>query len=332
MNQSRQPVLAAAVRSRSTSPAVGSWLSTVVAFVAAGLVGCDRGPSSNFDPDELVFVFQKQKKPQQIEEHASRAATFLSEQLQIPVTSQVPLKYSMAVQALVSGTADVAYLDSLAFVLARRDGDVELLVAEVREDAAGKSRTDYDSIFVVARDSPLKSIKDVVSNAADLRMVFTSEISTSGYLMAVRRLVNEGLMEAGQDPKQAFKSVAYAGGYTQALQQVLDGRGDVCAVSYYTMEGERADVYLDQAQRDSLRILARTPGVPTHLICVRRGLSPDLKQRTRAALMKLSRDQPELLADVYGAKSLTQVDEQEHVAATVEALKYVGIPVEKFVK
>ena len=48
--------------------------------------------------------------------------------------------------------------------------------------------------------------------------------------------------------------------------------------------------------------------------------------------MKLSKERPELLADVYGAKSLTQVDEQEHVAATVEALKYRGIPVEKFVK
>jgi phosphonate transport system substrate-binding protein len=298
----------------------------------AALHGCGGSTGTGSDPAELVFVFQKQKDPERIEEHAAKAAKFLSDQLQIPVTRQVPLKYSMAVQALVSGKADVAYLDSLAFVLARRDGDVEMLAAEVRKDASGQARTDYDSIIVVARDSPLKTIDDLVRDAANLRFAFTSEISTSGYLMAVRRLVNEGLMQPGQDPKQAFKSVAYAGGYAQALQQVLDGRSDVCAVSYYTMEGERADVYLDKAQRDRLRILARTPGVPTHLICERRSLSAGFRQRIKSALMKLSKERPELLADVYGAKSLTQVDEQEHVAATVEALKYRGIPVEKFVK
>ena len=307
-------------------------LAGMLLFATAGPCGCDGASNTTSDPNELVFVFQKQKDPQQIEEHAAKASKFLSDELGIPVTRQVPLKYSMAVQALVSGKADVAYLDSLAFVLARRDGDVEMVAAEVRKDAAGKERTDYDSIFVVARDSPLKSIGDVVRNGADLRLAFTSEISTSGYLMAVRRLVNEGLMKSGQDPKHVFKSVAYAGGYAQALQQVLDGRSDVCAVSYYTMEGERADVYLDQAQRDRLRILARTPGVPTHLICVRRSLSAGLKERITSALMKMSREHPDLLADVYGAKSLSQVDEKAHVAATVEALKYVGVPVEKFVK
>ncbi len=332
MNKSLQPEVAAPRRFGDVWWFSGPGLVGVVACVMAALLGCDGASSTTSDPADLVFVFQKQKDPQKIEEHAASAAKFLSGQLQIPVTRDVPLKYSMAVQALVSGKADVAYLDSLAFVLARRDGDVEILVAEVRKDSSGKARTDYDSILVVARDSPLKSIDDLVRNAADLRIAFTSEISTSGYLMAVRRLVNEGLMKAGQDPNQAFKSVAYAGGYTQALQQVLDGRSDVCAVSYYTMEGERADVYLEKAQRDRLRILARTPGVPTHLICVRRSLSTDLKQRIKSALLKMSREQPELLADVYGAKSLTQVDEQEHVAATVEALKYVGIPVEKFVK
>jgi phosphate/phosphite/phosphonate ABC transporter binding protein len=308
------------------------------AFVLpAALINCGCGGGNSpgaqvVDPGELVFIFQKQKDPQNVEAHADVAVGFLSEQLGMPVRRQVPMNYAMAVHALVSEKADVAYLDSLAFLLARRDGDVELLLAEVRHDAAGRPRTDYDSIFVVARDNPLASMEDLVGEAAELRFVFTSEISTSGYLMAVRRMVNEGLIRPGQDPAEVFKTVAYAGGYSQALQQVLDGRGDVCAVSFYTMEGPSADVYLDQAQREKLRILARTPGVPTHLICVRRALSPGLKDRIKAALLKLSVRNPQVLADVYGAKQLIEVDENEHVAATVEAIEHAGIPVDGFIK
>lgn len=300
-------------------------LLVAVIFV---LSGC--GGTASETP--LVFVFQKQKRPQDVEAHAKSVATILSNFIQRSVVPQVPLDYSMAVQALVSEKADVAYLDSLAYLLARRDGNVEMLLAEVRPDASGQNRTDYDSIIVVRKDSPLQSIEDLVARAPDLRFVFTSALSTSGYLMAMRRFVAEGILEPGDDPRNAFKSVDYAGGYSQALRQVADGRGDVCAVSYYTMEGPRSDVYIDAEERAELRILARTSGVPTHLICVQSGLDPTLKTSIRQALIELSATHAELLADVYGAKSLIEVDEQAHLRGTVEALAAVGQPVEKFVK
>ena len=302
-----------------------SLLILLAGVMAAG--GCGSAESK-----PLVFVFQKQKRPDQIEADANRVVTFIATQLDRPVVHQVPLNYAMAVQAMVSKKADVAYLDSLAFLLARRDGQVELLLAEVRQDAAGQSRTDYDSIFVVRADSPITTMADVVDQASELGMVFTSHVSTSGYLMAVRRFVQEGLLEPGQDPAEVFKSVAYAGGYSQTLQQVRDGRGDLCAVSYYTMEGPRADVYLDPSQRQELRILARSPGVPTHVVCVQKGLDAALKHQIKTALLKLSGKHPDWLADVYGAKTLREVDPKAHVAATVEALQYAGVAVDKFVK
>jgi ABC-type phosphate/phosphonate transport system substrate-binding protein len=72
-------------------------------------------------------------------------------------------------------------------------------------------------------------------------------------------------------------------------------------------------------------VLARTPGVPTHVISIRGDLSDDLKARVKAALLKLSREHGELLEDVYGTASFVEVDEQAHVAASVEALEYLGI-------
>lgn len=282
--------------------------------------------------DDLVFIFQKQKDPAQLRTAADKLGELLGSKLGQKVRVVVPTDYSASVQALVSGQADVAYVSALPFLLARRDGGAELLLAEQRTDAAGKPRTDYDSIFVVRADSPLKSVADLTSQAKSLRFAFTSPTSTSGYVFPYRRMIADGLLKPKQDPREAFKSVAFGGSYTQALREVLDNRADVAAVSDYTMEGPKADVYLPAADRAKLRVLGRTPGVPTHLVAVRKGLDPTRKAAIRTALESVAREQPELLADVYGASKFVAVDEERHVTAAVRAIESTGIPIEGLAK
>lgn len=283
------------------------------------------------DPAEIVFAFQKQKDPAAMREQADKVAAFLSKQLGMTVKAHIPSDYAASVQALISGTADIAYVDSLPFLLARRDAGAKLLLAEERMDVFGKARTDYDSIFVVPKDSRLTTIKDLVKDAKTLRIVFTSPTSTSGYIMPYRRFVQEGLIEAKQDIKNAFKSIAFAGGYTQALEQVASGRADVCAVSNYTMEGLGADSFLKTEERAKLRILERTPGVPTHVITARAGLSDELLTRITNVLLSLSSDHPELLRDVYGASHFVKVEEGKHVLASAQAVEFLGLPIDGLV-
>jgi phosphonate transport system substrate-binding protein len=285
-----------------------------------------------FARDELVFVFQKQKDPATLQASAARLGELLGRELGQPVRVVVPIDYSASVQALVSGQADVAYVSALPFLLARRDGGAELLLAEQRVDAAGKARTEYDSIFVVRGDSALKSLADLKRDSKSLRFVFTSPTSTSGYVFPYRRLIAEGVLARKQDPRDAFKSVAFGGSYTQALREVLEGRADVATVSDYTLEGPRADVYLPAAERAQLRVLARTSGVPTHLIAVRKGLTPARKAAIRAALERVAAAEPSLLADVYGASKFVAVNERRHVAAAVQAIDSTGIPIEGLAK
>ena len=64
------------------------------------------------------------------------------------------------------------------------------------------------------KDSPLKSIEDLKKNASDTSFVFTSPTSTSGYVFAYKRLVDEGLLKPKQEPKSVFKSVSFGGSYT----------------------------------------------------------------------------------------------------------------------
>lgn len=273
-------------------------------------------------PEKLVFAFQKQKDPKAIKEQADQLAAILTADLAIPVEVVVPSNYAASVEGLISNRVHVIYTDSLPFILARAEAPVRLLLAEERD-----GRTDYDSLFVVRKDSPLATLADLKGK----RMMFTSATSTSGHLMARSRLVNEGLLKKGQDPAEFFSQVNFAGGYDRALLAVLNGQADVCAVSDYTMQGDKADVYLTKEQRDQLRVLAETPGVPTHLICVRADLPLKLQENIKEALLIVSGNHGELLSDVYGAAKLVEVDPMRHTAAIDKALENTGLSVNKFV-
>jgi phosphonate transport system substrate-binding protein len=310
---------------------VAALLAFAASAVGGGRESAVPAPQSSAQRP-LVMVFQKQKDPTDIKAKAEEMAALLSREMGRPVRAFVPTDYAASVQALVSGRADFAYISAIPFLLARRDGGATLLLAEKRPDATGVMRTTYDSVFVVPAGSPLQSLDDLLREAKDLRMCFTSTTSTSGYVMPYWRLVNEGLLRPRQDVKEVFRTVSFGGSYTQALQQVLAGRADVCAVSYYTVEGSDAGTYLSEQDRAKLRILARTPNVPTHLVCARGGLDEETRSKMRDALLKIARDHPDLLASVYGARSLVTVDEEKHIAPAAEALEYLGVAIESLAR
>jgi len=281
-------------------------------------------PAGNAEQiDSLRVVFQKQKNPEELEASTKKVGDKLSEALDIPVEVFVPTSYAASVQSLISGTADVAYVSSIPYLMADAEVDLEILLVEVRDN-----RTDYDSIFVVSKDSPYESLEDVRGK----RMMFTSTTSTSGYVMAYSRLVNDGLLEAGEDPEQFFESIAYAGGYDRALLSVVNGQADVCAVSYYTMEGPKADLYLNEEDRSKLRVLTRTPGVPTHLLCVRASLPEETKTKIRETLLQITESDSDLLADVYGAATFVEATEEDHLEAARQAMINTGLAPAELVK
>jgi len=308
----------------------------LLVFIAGSAMGC----SNSTDPaqseadaiDKITVVFQKQKDPDSLRQAADKLGDLLAEELGVQVDVVVPSDYSASVQALVSETADVAYVSSLPFLLARRDGGAEILLAEQRDDAQGNPRTEYDSLMVVRADSPLQTIDDLKQQAGETTFCFTSTTSTSGYIFARLRLVREGILSPGQDPADVFGNVSFGGSYTQALREVVEGRADIAAVSFYTLEGPKADVYLPAEDRAKLRILTRTPGVPTHIVCVRQGMSDAWKTKLRSALLEVADEHPDLLSDVYGTARFVTVDEDKHVAPAAEAVEAIGLPVQDLMK
>ncbi len=263
-------------------------------------------------PDKIIFAFQKQKDPVALAKSTAEVAQILSEEIGIPVEIVIPASYGATVEALVSDKAHVAYLSSIPYILAAEETSMRILLAEVRD-----GRTDYDSIFVVHKDSPIQSLEELRGK----RMAFTSATSTSGYMMPYARLVHEGFLPPGANPREFFSQISFSGGYDLALMAVHQKRADVCAVSYYTMEGPRADIYVPKEIRDELRVLERTSGVPTHLIGARGDLPEELITKLQEALLGISKERPDLLADVYGAAEFAIVDEETHLKGARDALK-----------
>lgn len=274
------------------------------------------------DPETIVFSFQKQKNPDELAKATALVSEFLSKKIAKKVEVLVPTSYGASVQGLISNKVHIAYMDSLPFILASAETPLEVIAVEKRN-----GRFEYDSLIVVRKDSPIQSMNDLKGK----RIVFSSPTSTSGYLFPLSRLIREKILAKKEDLNKHFLQVSYAGGYDKAILSVAQGQADAASFSDYAFEGPKADLYGTADNRHKLRVLARTPGVPTHLIAASKKLSPELIVKIQAALLALAQEKPELLSSVYGAAQLSKPG-ASHVSSTNLALQLTGLEVKSFIK
>lgn len=287
-----------------------------VGALAAAVLGCGSAEepaaaSPEGLPNPLILAFQPQENPEALAPDAERLASYLAEALGTPTEVYLPTTYAAVVEALRAGHAHVGYLSGWPYLVAHREAGAELIVAEARD-----GEPFYDSQWYVRADGDVRELADLRGRA----VAFPSPTSTSGYLFPIARVVEEGLLETGEDPKAFFGEIVFAGGYQQALQALVHGSVEAAAASDYAFE-----LYLDEAQRAQVRVLERQGPVPTHGIAVRGDLSEEGKERIRDALLSLNEaPHRELLRSVYGAERLVARSHEEHVGALEQALDRVG--------
>lgn len=272
--------------------------------------------------ETLIFSFQKQKNPEDLKKASTAMSEQLSKKLNQKIEVLIPTSYGTTAQGLISNKVHVAYMDSLPFILASKETDLDIIAVEKRNE-----KTQYDSIFVVKKGSSIKSLKDLKGK----KMAFSSQTSTSGYLFPFKRLLEEKLITNPKDLNSFFANILYAGGYDKALLAVLNGQADAAAVSDYAFEGAKADLYLTAEQRSGLEILSRTSGVPTHLIAVSKKVPEKMRTQIQNALLAIGKENPDMLSSVYGAAELIK-PQGEHTKNTLEALVKTGLTVNEFVK
>lgn len=268
--------------------------------------------SEKAETTKLTFAFQPQENPEGLELSTKKLAEYIEKETGIEAEIFVPTSYAAVVEALRNDHADVAYFSGWPYLVAHHSAGMELLVAEER---SGKPF--YYSQWYVAADSDYESLADLKGKP----IAFTSQTSTSGYLFPLAKVIQEGHLETGQDPKEFFSEVLFAGGYESALKSLVAGKVEAAAASDYAPER-----YLSEEEVKSIRVLTKQGPAPTHGIAIKSKLPAEVKDKVRKALLNLNAEENrELLKSIYGAEKLVERTHDEHVKALAEAQEAVGL-------
>lgn len=276
------------------------------------LVGCG-GHESEGGPEELVVGFLPLENPQMLAPQADAFADYLSEKLDLPVRAFVPTEYAPLVEALRGDRAHVAFMGSLATVMAHQLAGARPILGEIQ-----RGEPFYHSQFYVRANSDIDSLEDLAGRSA----AFTSPTGGSGFVFPIGLLVNEGLLESRQDPATFFDDVVFAGGDELVLRAVLRGDVDTGATSDYA-----PGLFLTPEERAQLRVIGRVQ-VPPHSVVVADELPADLVDRIRQALLDLAEPENiEILQNVYGAEGFVEVTIEDY-ESVVDAARAAGLDLE----
>jgi len=286
----------------------------VLAALGLGYLYLTRPPV-----EKLVIVVNPIPR-ERVASEAVELERFLEERLGVDVEIYFPTSVAAIVEALRFGHAHVALgVGSLPAALALYVADVEMPLVEVREviiDGVAEQAPYYYSYWIVLKDSPYTSLGQLRGR----RACFPSELSTSGYIFPMYRLVQLGLLESPVDPKRFFSEVVFAGGYAQCWEALKRGHVDVTI-----MAGDvPVDLYWEAINNS--RIIESQGPVPAHVVLVSKKLPDDFKRRIVEALKELN-NRPDLMRKFVSAifVKFEERSVEEHLGPLMEALEGTGL-------
>jgi phosphonate transport system substrate-binding protein len=210
----------------------------------------------------------------------------------------VPTSYAAVIEALGTYQADIAWLPTYAYVLAKQKYDANVRLMTVRN---GLNK--YRGQFVAMRED-IKSLEDIEGKI----IAYTDAASTSGYIYP-----SAILKEKGIEPKEHI----FAGGHPQAILAVYSGRADV-ACSYWS-PADSTGMPMDAREKlcethkdifEKVRIIGFTDWIPNDTVTFRRNLPEELEKEVVKALYDFAQT-PEGRSTL---KSLYDVDGLEHAS------------------
>ncbi|HYF52445.1 MAG TPA: phosphate/phosphite/phosphonate ABC transporter substrate-binding protein [Planctomycetota bacterium] len=286
----------------------------VVALLSILLLGLGAHAEDAKAPEKLVVALKPDKNPDQILKEKQALQEFLSKELGMPVEVVVPLSSAVILEGYANGTIDLGYLSGTDMHKARAAKSAELaLVGEIN------GKTHYNSYWLALKDKPYKSIEELKGKP----VAFASKTSTSGFTIPHWNLIKSGLVKEGAKLEEFFGegNVFFGTGYVSAVERVLKGDAEAAAVSDYVFD---KDKHLTAEQRAQLKVVQQQGPVPTHILAVRTTLPKDLKDKLKAALLKLNEEANHALRDKVFTSKLVEADTEKHLASLTEALKLTG--------
>lgn len=192
--------------------------------------------------------------------------------LGIPVEVYMPPSYGAVVEALRSGTVQLARLGPASYVSARR-ADPQLTPFASHANRATPFQPAgafYLSLLIVRADS---GITDVAALRGK-RLALVDPESTSGALVPRRVFATQ----VGTGLESYFAQVGYSGSHLQSVHRLLSGQVDAAFVGSQNLAWATA---ADPEAARRVRVLWKSDAIPTDPIVVRGQLCGPVKAKIR---------------------------------------------------
>lgn len=274
----------------------------------------------------VTLAIQPTAQASDIESQAKELEQFLEAKTNYDVQIYVPTSYAGVVEALRFGKADLAFMSAWPSYLAVQKAGATLELAEIREVIIGNELTHapyYYSYWIVAPDSPYNTLADLHGK----RAAFPSPLSTSGYVIPMKSLVETGMLsvEAGKeiDPKLYFSDVVFAGGYGQAWEALKNGQVDVSIIAGDVSEKLYREV------RDNTKVVHEQGPIPSHGVVFSKEMDAEAKQKIKAALLEIGKDDAskQIMRKLVSAifVGFEETTAEKHIGNLQEALQMTGL-------
>jgi phosphonate transport system substrate-binding protein len=199
-----------------------------------------------------------------IEKAYSRLVEYLSRQLGVPVELVIAESYQDVVTR--SGEVEAVMLSPYTYALAMDRQRLPCLVQMIGDGSATAA-----GYIVVREESAIRAVPDLPGT----RFGFVDKASTSGYVFAVKTMLDQGV-----DPHKHLGSVEFLGNHEAVLLAVYEGRVDAGAIYQGALASLKRSRDIDPL---SFRIIGKTERTPRDILCTR----PDLPQVVRDELQRL---------------------------------------------
>lgn len=173
--------------------------------------------------------------------------------------------YNAIIEALRTGSADMAYMGSQALALGVERTDLEPIVMKAEEGDPDKAI--YHSVFITnAANQDINDIQDIKGRT----MAFVDPDSTSGNLVPTAEIIqafpedalNADMLHTNGD---FFEAVSFSGSHQAGLQAVVKGDVDVVPISDQILASEIAN---GNAAESDVKIIHESGAIPAEAMVV----------------------------------------------------------------
>ena len=223
----------------------------------------------------------------------------------------VPTSYAAVIEALCAGKAGVAWLASLAYVLANNKCGASPILQSERFGSytyQAEILVQADAVREARGLEPITSIEDLNGKT----FAYTDPASTSGYLFAKVMLDKAGV---------EFAEEIFSGGHTQSVLAVYKGDVDAGAAFWSAI---RPDGSIGDARRniitdfpdvaEKVKILVLSSPIPNDTVSVSPMLDPQVARTIQQALIDLAKTEEgvQALGDLYNITGFIPGDDARY--------------------